>query len=142
MTKKIALIALVAVFATAGLNNIYAADSMKIGFHAPLTGFAASDGKSASEGAKLAIEQINSAGGINGKMLELVVYDDQAKAAQAIPIANKLIGQDEVIIGVSGSYSGPTRSAAGVFQESSIPKMACNKGKYLNHILEYLVLYH
>jgi branched-chain amino acid transport system substrate-binding protein len=89
-----------------------------------LTGFAASDGKSSSEGAKLAVEQVNSAGGIDGKMLELVIYDDQAKAAQAIPIANKLIGQDKVVIGVSGSYSGPTRSAAGVFQESSIPYIA------------------
>ena len=121
MVKKIALIALAIVFTAAGLN---AADMIKVGFHAPLTGFAASDGKSSSEGAKLAVEQVNSAGGINGKMLELVIYDDQAKAAQAIPIANKLIGQDEVVIAVSGSYSGPTRSAAGIFQESSIPYIA------------------
>jgi branched-chain amino acid transport system substrate-binding protein len=125
MTKKIALIALAVVFATAaGLSSAAAADTIKIGFHAPLTGFAASDGKSSSEGAKLAVEQINSGGGINGRMLELVIYDDQAKAAQAIPIANKLIGQDEVVIGVSGSYSGPTRSAAGVFQEAGIPYIA------------------
>ncbi|MCP4631121.1 MAG: ABC transporter substrate-binding protein [bacterium] len=121
MTKKFTLIALAIIFTATGLN---AADTIKVGFHAPLTGFAASDGKSASEGAKLAVEQINSAGGVNGKMLELVIYDDQAKAAQAIPIANKLIGQDEVVIGVSGSYSGPTRSAAGVFQEASIPYIA------------------
>ena len=123
--KKLSFIALAVVFATAaGLSSTYAADTIKIGFHAPLTGFAASDGKSSSEGAKLAVEQVNSAGGINGRMLELVIYDDQAKAAQAIPIANKLIGQDKVVIGVSGSYSGPTRSAAGVFQESSIPYIA------------------
>ena len=97
------------------------ADTIKIGFHAPLTGFAASDGKSASEGAKLAAEQVNAGGGIKGKKIELVIYDDQAKPAQAIPIANKLIGQDKVVIGISGSYSGPTRSAAGVFQEAKIP---------------------
>ena len=121
MIRRTLLIALAIVFTAAGLN---AAETIKVGFHAPLTGFAASDGKSASEGAKLAIEQVNTAGGVDGKMLELVVYDDQAKAAQAIPIANKLIGQDEVAIGVSGSYSGPTRSAAGVFQESSIPYIA------------------
>jgi len=125
MMKKLSLIALAVVFAAAaGLSSANAADTIKIGFHAPLTGFAASDGKSSSEGAKLAVEQVNSAGGINGKMLELVIYDDQAKAAQAIPIANKLIGQDKVVIGVSGSYSGPTRSAAGVFQEAGIPYIA------------------
>ncbi len=123
--KKIALIAMAVVFVTAaGLSSAYAADTIKIGFNAPLTGFAASDGKSSSEGAKLAVEQINSAGGINGRMLELVIYDDQAKPAQAIPIANKLIGQDQVVIGVSGSYSGPTRAAAGVFQEAGIPYIA------------------
>jgi branched-chain amino acid transport system substrate-binding protein len=122
MMKKLALIVLAVVFATsAELGNVHAAEKIKIGFNAPLTGFAASDGKSASEGAKLAVQQINSAGGVNGKMLELVIYDDQAKPAQAIPIANKLIGQDKVVIGVSGSYSGPTRSAAGVFQEAGIP---------------------
>lgn len=122
MLKKLLLVGIVVVFTTAGwMGNALAADSIKIGFNAPLTGFAASDGKSSSEGAKLAVEQINAAGGINGKMIELVIYDDQAKAAQAIPIANKLIGQDKVVIGVSGSYSGPTRSAAGVFQEAGIP---------------------
>jgi branched-chain amino acid transport system substrate-binding protein len=98
-----------------------AAVPIKIGFHAPLTGFAASDGKSATEGAKLAVNQINAAGGVMGRQLELVVYDDGAKPAQSIPIANKLIGQDRVVFGISGSYSGATRSAAGVFQEAKIP---------------------
>ena len=120
--KKLLIIALIAFVAAIGLSGpVEAADKVKIGFHAPLTGFAASDGKSSSEGAKLAVEQINATGGINGKMVELVIYDDQAKPAQAIPIANKLIGKDKVVVGVSGSYSGPTRSAAGVFQEAKIP---------------------
>lgn len=120
--KKLVILSFVAFFATIGLTGpVEAADKVKIGFHAPLTGFAASDGKSSSEGAKLAVEQINATGGINGKMVELVIYDDQAKPAQSIPIANKLIGKDKVVVGVSGSYSGPTRSAAGVFQEAKIP---------------------
>ncbi len=122
--KRLMIFALVVFFAAVGLNTtaLAAGFNIKIGFHAPLTGFAASDGKSASEGAKLAVNQINGAGGIKGRgMLELVIYDDQAKPAQAIPIANKLIGQDKVVVGISGSYSGPTRSAAGVFQEAKIP---------------------
>ena len=52
------------------------ADSIKIGFNAPLTGFAAADGNSALLGAELAVEQANAAGGINGDMIKLVVYDD------------------------------------------------------------------
>lgn len=122
MIKRILAIMLVVVLGAAGLTGIAQADGeIKVGLNVPLTGFAASDGKSASEGAKLALEQINATGGINGKMIELVIYDDQAQPSQAIHIANKLIGQDKVVIGVSGSYSGATRSAAGVFQEAKIP---------------------
>jgi len=98
-----------------------AAEAVKIGFHAPLTGFAAADGNSARVGAELAVEQQNAAGGVAGHMIELVVYDDQAKADQAVPIANKLIGQDGVKITVSGSYSGPTRAASSIFQAAGIP---------------------
>lgn len=118
--KKLSIF-IMAVFTLAIVSTTWAADTIKIGFNAPLTGFAASDGESATYGAKLAVQQINDKGGIMGKKLELVIYDDQANASQAIPIANKLIGQDKVVVGVSGSYSGPTRAAAGIFQEAKIP---------------------
>jgi branched-chain amino acid transport system substrate-binding protein len=96
------------------------AQNIKIGFHAPLTGFAASDGKSAQNGAELAVEQINAKGGINGRRLELVIYDDQARPDQAVPLANKYVGEGLKVV-ISGSYSGPTRAAAGVFQGAKIP---------------------
>ncbi|OED43567.1 branched-chain amino acid ABC transporter substrate-binding protein [Chromatiales bacterium (ex Bugula neritina AB1)] len=97
------------------------AESIKIGFNVPLTGFAAADGLSAKNGAELALEQINSAGGINGDLLELVVYDDQASPKEAVPIAQKMIEKDNVVAAISGSYSGSTRAAAGIFQESGVP---------------------
>ena len=71
------------------------ADTIKIGFNAPLTGFAASDGKSALNGAELAVKQVNAMGGINGAQLELVVYDDQASPKESVPIAHKLIEKDD-----------------------------------------------
>ncbi len=104
-----------------GTAGVAAAETVKIGFNAPLTGFAAADGNSARIGAELAVEQANADGGINGKRIELVVYDDQAKPGQAVPIANKLIGRDKVKIAISGSYSGATRAAAQVFQDAKIP---------------------
>lgn len=97
------------------------ADNVKIGFNVPLTGFAAADGESARNGAELAIAQINEAGGINGDILELVIYDDQASPSEAVPIAQKLIERDNVVAGISGSYSGSTRAAASIFQESGVP---------------------
>jgi branched-chain amino acid transport system substrate-binding protein len=100
------------------------AGTVKIGFNVPLTGFAAADGKSALNGAELAVEQANAAGGINGDKIELVVYDDQASPKEAVPIALKLIEKDGVIAAISGSYSGSTRAAAGVFQEAGVPYIA------------------
>ena len=97
------------------------AENVKIGFNVPLTGFAAADGKSALTGAELAIEQANAAGGINGQNVELVIYDDQGSPDEAVPIAQKLIEKDQVVVAVSGSYSGSTRAAAGIFQEAGVP---------------------
>ena len=85
---------------------------IKIGFHAGLTGPAAADGVSGRTAAELAVEQINRGGGINGRKLELVVYDDQGKPDQVVPIANKLIGDDKVKAVVSTGFSGPTKAAA------------------------------
>ena len=94
---------------------------VKIGLNVPLTGFAAADGKSALEGAKLAVSQANAAGGIKGEKIELVVYDDQASPKEAAPIATKLIEKDKVVVAVSGSYSASTRAAAPVFQAAKVP---------------------
>ena len=121
MIKKIMKYLLLSVLFPIFFLGLVHADSVKIGFNVPLTGFAAADGKSALNGAKLAVKQANQAGGINGKMIELVVYDDQASPKQAVPISNKLIEKDKVVAAISGSYSGATRAAAGVFQSAEIP---------------------
>src|SRR5690606_33797526 len=108
--------ALSAVFAAPG-----ALADIKIGLNVPLTGFAAFDGNSAHIGAQLAVEKANAEGGINGEKLVLVVYDDQASAKEATPIATKLIERDKVVGAVSGSYSAATRPAAQIFQAAQVP---------------------
>jgi len=85
---------------------------VKIGFQAPLTGAAATDGVSAKIAAEMASEKINSGGGVLGQKIELVTYDDQAKTEEAVFTANKLVGQDGVKFAVSGSYSASGRAAA------------------------------
>jgi|TARA_B110000116_G_scaffold195370_1_gene170145 branched-chain amino acid transport system substrate-binding protein len=119
MKLKSTLLAAAIGFASIATPSI--AENIKVGFNVPLTGFAAADGTSALNGAELAVEQINTAGGINGDMLELVVYDDQASPKESVPIAQKLIERDGVVAAISGSYSGATRAAAGIFQESGVP---------------------
>jgi len=93
---------------------------IKIGFQAPLTGFAATDGKSSKIAAEMAVDDINAAGGVLGQKLKLIVYDDQAKSDQAIFTANKLIGEDGVKFVVNGSYSASGRAAAPVFQKAHV----------------------
>jgi branched-chain amino acid transport system substrate-binding protein len=114
------LIGLTAAAAFSILSNGAANAQIKIGFQAPLTGFAATDGKSAKTAADMAIEEINSAGGELGQKLELVPYDDQAKSDQAIFTANKLIGEDGVKLAINASYSASGRAAAPVFQKAGV----------------------
>lgn len=114
-------IAAAAIAAMAIAGPAGAADPIRIGFHVPLTGFAAADGASAKNGAELAVEQINAAGGVRGRMLELVAYDDQASPKEVVPIVNRLVEQDKVTAAISGSYSAPTRAAASIFQTAKVP---------------------
>ena len=119
VTKVLASVVLGTTVLAASISG--QADSIKVGFNVPLTGFAAADGKSARIGAELAVEQVNASGGVNGKNLELVIYDEQARPQESAPLAAKLITQDGVVAGISGSYSGATRAAATIYQENATP---------------------
>jgi hypothetical protein len=69
--------------------SAFAQESVKIGFFAPLTGFAAADGASAKHSAEIAVEELNAAGGIKGKKVELVTYEGEVtKLAQIQVIKN------------------------------------------------------
>ncbi len=124
--SKVPALALRAIIGLAGVAafGLVAASAakaeIKIGFQAPLTGFAATDGKSAKIAAEMAIEEINAAGGEIGQKLQLISYDDQAKSDQAIFTANKLIGEDGVKLVVNASYSASGRAAAPVFQNAGV----------------------
>jgi len=101
-----------------------AQETIQIGFFAPITGPAAADGMSAKNAVELGLKEVNDAGGIKGKRVELIVYDDRLKAEEAVAIANKLIEKDKVVGVASGSYSGPTRVVAPIFQKAGIPMVA------------------
>jgi len=94
---------------------------IKIGFHCPLSGPLADVGLEAKQGAELAVKFINENGGVNGKQIELIVYDDRGDTSEAVTIARKLIEKDKVLAVVSGSVSATTRAAAPIFQENGVP---------------------
>ena len=102
----------------------WAQDTIRIGFFAPITGPAAADGASAKNAVELGVKELNDAGGIGGKKIDLIVYDDRLNPQEAVAIANKLIEKDKVVGVVSGAYSGPTRVTAPIFQKAGMPMVA------------------
>ncbi len=124
MKMKMMLVLALAAFLGFGAGPAAAADPIKIGLLAPLTGFASADGFSVLESVKLAVEKVNAGGGIMGRPVELVYYDDAADSKQAVALANKLIKQDKVAAFVAGSYSLPSRAVAPLFDEEEIPLVA------------------
>jgi branched-chain amino acid transport system substrate-binding protein len=115
--------------ALAGVLGLAAApalaqETIKIGLFAPITGPAAADGASARHAVELAVKEVNAAGGVRGKTVELIVYDDRLNPQEAVAVANKLIEKDQVVAVVSGSYSGPTRVTAPIFAKAGVPMVA------------------
>ncbi|HOR53741.1 MAG TPA: ABC transporter substrate-binding protein [Synergistales bacterium] len=116
------ILALVLVFGAVGAAS--AADTIRIGLLAPLTGYAAADGLAVLQSVQLAVDQVNAKGGVLGKQIELFYEDDAGEAKEAIGLARKLVQMDKVVAVVGGSYSMPTRAVAPLFQEFEIPLVA------------------
>jgi branched-chain amino acid transport system substrate-binding protein len=121
---RLALIVPLTLVALVGFTSASGGAPIKIGFFAPESGFAAADGQSAYDSAKLAVADINRAGGINGRQIQLINYDDASDAKQAVSIATRLVTQDKVDAVVSGSYSDQTLAAAPIFQRNGVPMIA------------------
>ena len=116
---------LAALLLVGGLPSAAGAQApLKIGFFGPLTGSVAADGASARHAVELAAQEVNGRGGLLGKPVELVVYDDRLNPQEAVAIAHKLIEKDQVVGVVSGAFSGPSRVAAPLFAKARVPMVA------------------
>lgn len=98
-----------------------AQDKLKIGFFGPITDRFAGLGLDARKGAELAVKQANAAGGVNGKPVELVIYDDRGNRTEAVAVARKMIEQDKVDAIVSGSLSLTSIAAAPIISDLKVP---------------------
>src|ERR1700747_3089843 len=102
----------------------FSQDTIKIGEFGSLTGDNASFGTSQNEGVQMAVEEINNAGGVLGKKIDLTVEDNQTKQGQTTTIVRKLISQDQVVALVGEVASSKTLEAAPIAQEAKIPLIA------------------
>jgi branched-chain amino acid transport system substrate-binding protein len=101
-----------------------AQETIKIGEYASLTGKEAAFGTSSHNGTELALEEINAAGGVLGRQIELITEDDQSKQGEAATIVKKLISRDKVV-GILGEVaSSRSLEAAPICQAYKVPMLS------------------
>jgi branched-chain amino acid transport system substrate-binding protein len=101
-----------------------AAATIKFGEFASLTGSEAAFGQSSHKGTQLAIDELNAAGGLLGKQVELITEDNRSTAGESVTIAKKLITRDKVVALLGEVASGRSLEAAPIAQASQIPMVS------------------
>ena len=97
------LVMALALFAGCGGSGGGANDVIKVGWLGPLTGNVAQYGQAVKNGVDLYVEQLNAAGGINGKKIELVSYDEEGDATKAVTGYNSVM--DQGVVAIIGSVT-------------------------------------
>jgi branched-chain amino acid transport system substrate-binding protein len=113
--------ALVAGLFAAPVCTAQTEDVIKVGHYASMTGKEATFGQSTDRGIRLAIDEINKAGGLNGKKLELKTYDDQGKGQEAGTAVLRLITDDHVVAVLGEVASGRSIAGGAVCHEKGVP---------------------
>ena len=111
----------VAAIAVGTSLSAFAADPIKIGSVLSVTGPAAFLGDPELKTLQLYVENINKAGGVLGRQLQLVHYDDGSDAGKANGFAKRLIDDDKVDIIVGGTVTGSTMSMVPLVEKAEIP---------------------
>jgi branched-chain amino acid transport system substrate-binding protein len=99
----------------------FAAEPVRIGFFMSLTGRDASFGDVSLPGARLAVDELNAAGGVLGRPVELVVEDNRSLAGESATAVKKLIARDHVAVLIGECSSARTLEAAPIAQTAGIP---------------------
>ncbi|MBI4275760.1 MAG: ABC transporter substrate-binding protein [Rhizobiales bacterium] len=98
-----------------------ASAQVKIGAILSVTGPASFLGDPEKKTLEMYVADINAKGGVNGKKLELVVYDDGGKPNEALTFAKRLVDEDKITAMVGGSTTGVTLAIIPIFEEAQIP---------------------
>jgi branched-chain amino acid transport system substrate-binding protein len=122
LTRRIVLgSAVLAALAIASGSPASAQDTIKIGAPYNVTGALSSVDAPALNGAKLKVEEINAAGGVLGKKLELATYDTKTDPTVMASVASQLVNQDKVVAGAGYTDSDSVLALGPIFQQAGIP---------------------
>lgn len=96
-------------------------ETIKIGLNYELSGAVATYGQASVQGVEMAVEEINAAGGVKGKKVELVKYDNKSEPAEATTLATKLMTQDKVLAVIGPATSGGFKATIPVALKNQVP---------------------
>lgn len=122
------LIVLLLVVVSGCTSNDSASDEIKIGFISSATGLASSQGKTEMDTAKFMEEKLNQSGGINGKKVKVVAYDDESDETKGVLAMKKLASQDKVSIVIGGTTTGNSLAMVGIAEGEKIPYISMAAG--------------
>lgn len=118
------LMVLVLIGAGGGPGAAQAAEGVKIGLSAPLTGDWAEYGNDFKRSVTMVIDKINKEGGIAGKKLELVVADSRGDAKESVLIAEKFVADPDIIAQIGDFSSSSTMAAAPVYEQAKMVQIS------------------
>ncbi|MBM9602902.1 branched-chain amino acid ABC transporter substrate-binding protein [Desulfopila inferna] len=122
-SEKLLAVAAAAMFTVSAAATVMAADTIKFGVAGPHSGDLASYGLPSINAAKLVVDKVNAAGGINGKQIELLIEDDVCKPEVATNTATKLVSAGvDVVLG--HICSGATKAALPIYTNADILVMS------------------
>jgi branched-chain amino acid transport system substrate-binding protein len=110
--------------AACGAEKNPEAQKIEIGFFGALTGPQATFALSGKNGARLAIDQLNAAGGVLGQKLDLLVEDDHNEPSEAASAVSKLITRDHVVALIGENASSRSLAAAPIAQNYQVPMVS------------------
>jgi branched-chain amino acid transport system substrate-binding protein len=128
MSRNIFRIIFVLFFSVLMAGVVFAAPPIKIGALFSVSGPASFLGEPERNTAEMMVAEINKAGGIKGRKLELIVYDTQGDATKAVQAVNKLIKDDKVIAIIGPSTTGDSMAVIPVVEKAEIPLISCAAG--------------
>ncbi len=96
-------------------------DTIRIGVNYELSGGVATYGQSSVAGVKLAVDEINAAGGVLGKQIELVQIDNKSDASEVVSVATRLMTEEGVVAVIGPATSGDFKAQIPIAEENGIP---------------------
>lgn len=143
-TGKIVVWVVIAILAIWGISSISKksdtdSETIKIGFVGPLTGELANMGENARAAISIAVDEVNNAGGVLGKNIEVIYEDDLCTGSTGANAISKLINTDKVVAVLGSLCSGATLGEAPIAEAAKVVQLSyCSTNPTISQAGDYI----